>query len=202
MLRRSVLFLMALGGLTVPQVFAQKLNVTDYFPLTQGLKWTYNDTASGEVQTITVAEAGSAHGSTTRKMRVTGRTDFDEVSNDAQGIRLHARAGRGLAATFDPAVVFTAQEATVGQTFSSTPSVRNPATGNTMTWVTKISGVEDVTVPAGKFTGCLKIEMIVKDTALGTKFSHVIMHLAKNVGLVKRSGQFFGTYFVQELTGR
>jgi hypothetical protein len=67
-------------------------------------------------------------------------------------------------------------------------------------WTSRIDAVEDVSVPAGKFTRCLRLDLQIRDEKLGTVLARIQMWLARGVGMVKRQGQFFGVFYVQQLT--
>jgi hypothetical protein len=186
----------ALAGAAV----AQQIQVQSYYPLKVGSSWSYADLSSGEKFTLKVTEKLKANGVDAFKLQKINDTDFDVVSNDATGIKCHARHFNGVFSQFNPGVLFAPASATMNVATTTNPNFKNPATGNATLWTSKIDAVEDVAVPAGKFAKCLRIELVIKDEKLGTVLAKINMWMAPNVGMVQRKGQFFGVFYVQQLT--
>lgn len=178
---------------------AQQIATNGYYPLKVGSKWSYTDAASGENFTLQVAQQQQANGVAAFKLARIGHSDFDVVSNEAGGIRCHARSFKGTTSNFSPAVVFAPATATLNTVQTTNPNFKNPATGNNTIWTAKFDAIEDVAVPAGKFAKCMRIELVIKDEKLGTVLAKIAMWLAPNVGMVQRKGQFFGVFYVQQL---
>lgn len=173
-----------------------------FFPLHANDTWWLKDANTNEDFTLQVVGQIPVNGTTAFKMkrsRANGQEEWDAMSNDAKGINLHVRFIRGNNAVLTPPVLFAPPSTDVGQVYVTTPSFPNPATGNKTVWTVKIEKVEDVTVPAGTFKGCMKVNMLIKDSGLGTVLSKIDLWVAPKVGFVKRVGQFFGVFFVESL---
>ena len=188
--------LVALTG----SAFAQAFPISAYYPLKVGSKWSYNDSATGENFVLHAAETVNINGHTAMKLVRIGNTDVDVISNDASGILVHGRNFKGTNATYNPPVVFAPAAVTLNATQVTNPNFKNPATGNNTIWTTRFDTVEDIAVPAGKYPKCARLELVIKDEKLGTILAKMNMWLAPNVGMVKRQGQFFGVFYVQQLT--
>jgi hypothetical protein len=179
---------------------AQQIATNSYYPLKVGSKWSYADVASGEKFTLQVTGSEAANGVTAFKLQKVNDTDFDVVSNEVSGIKCHARHFNGVHSKFAPGVTFAPAQATMNVATTTNPNFKNPATGNNTLWTSKIDAIEDVAVPAGKFAKCIRIELVIKDEKLGTVLAKINMWLAPGVGMVQRKGQFFGVFYVQQLT--
>jgi len=180
---------------------AQSISMGDYYPLSNGQSYRYADVISGDSIGVTVANHGTSQGSSV--FRVTSSNgDHVDYSNDSKGLRIHGRRDNDLTMSLSPAAVMADQSTRIGASYSTTPSFIYPATGNKLIWQTNIMGFENVTVPGGTFTDCLKVELTVRDVTLRTRYARLHVYFAKNVGPVKQMGEFFGIYFARELTNR
>jgi len=176
--------------------------ISSYFPVKVGYTWAYSDKVSGENFDINIVGRQTIRGQNAWKIertRANMANDYDLVTIDDQnGADVHFRFVRGNQMDLSPAVKMTAGQMATGQVFETEPVQRNPATGNTTIWRSKIEGFESKTVPAGTYN-CVKVRLLVRDSKLGTKFADVTMWYGKGVGLVARQGQFFGVYLVEDL---
>jgi hypothetical protein len=193
----ALVALTTMAGVALAQA---PINVTPYYPLKLGSKYNYTDVASGDSFTLAVKEKVQLGATTAFRLARTSNADFDVISNDAQGIRVHTRNFKGVLANYNPPVVFSPANFTLNAVTTTNPNFANPATGNKTIWTTAISAIEDVQVPAGTFAKCLRLELTIKDEKLGTNLAKMNMWLAKDIGMVKRQGQFFGVFYVQQLT--
>ena len=179
---------------------AQQFPISSYYPIKIGSKYSYNDSASGENFVLQFTEKVTANGHTAYKLQKLATTDYDVMSNDASGILLHARMFHGNLGTMNPGVAFGPANVTLNAVQTTNPNFKNPATGNNTIWTTAFDAIEDVSVPAGKYPKCARLALSIKDEKLGTVLAKINMWLAPNVGMVKRQGQFFGVFYVQQLT--
>ena len=179
---------------------AQQFPISQYYPTKVGSKYSYNDAASGENFVLQFTDLVNVNGHAAVKLQKLASTDYDVMSNDAGGILVHSRMFKGALATFNPPVVFAPANVTLNAVSTTNPNYKNPATGNNTLWITRFDTVEDIAVPAGKYAKCARLELIVKDEKLGTVLAKMDMWLAPGVGMVKRQGQFFGVFYVQQLT--
>lgn len=173
-----------------------------FFPLHANDTWWLKDANTNEDFTLQVVGQVPVNGTSAWKMkrsRPNNQEEWDAMTSDAKGINLHVRFIRGNNAVLTPPVLFAPSSTDVGQVYTTTPSFPNPATGNKTVWTVKIEKLEDVTVPAGTFKGCMKVNMLIKDSSLGTVLSKIDLWVAPKVGFVKRVGQFFGVFFVESL---
>jgi hypothetical protein len=179
---------------------AQTFPITSYYPTKIGSKYSYNDSASGENFVLQFTEAVNVNGHAAVKLQKMAHPDYDVMSNDGAGILLHARLFHGALASMNPAVVLGPANVTLNTVATTNPNYKNPATGNNTIWTTRFDALEDVAVPAGKYPKCARLELVIKDEKLGTVLAKMNMWLAPGVGMVKRQGQFFGVFYVQQLT--
>ena len=174
-----------------------------FFPMSLNDTWWMKDANTAEDFTLTIVGTVPVNGITAPKMkrsRANGSEEWDAMTNDpVKGIDLHVRFIRGNNAVLTPAVHFADATTNAGSVANTVPSFPNPATGNKTQWTCTVVGIEDVTVPAGTFKGCLKVNMVIKDQGLGTVLSKIDLWVAPKVGFVKRIGQFFGVFFVETL---
>lgn len=170
-------------------------DIADYFPLDQGFTWTYEITSNGstyeEVNTIDGTE--EVGGVTTTKM-VDDDGSYTCYAIDSQGLRLYKGGRQGYYMIFDPPQLFFPAEVIVGKSFTQVSNYTlymNDTADSSGT--VEINGmletVEDVSVPAGNFSGCLKIQYTVKqyDGGIpGYTETDTTIWLAPDVGIVKR----------------
>lgn len=179
---------------------AQEVTIGDYLPMKVGNTWRYIDTAAGNVEfDLKMVEQTTVQGAPAFKNTKSGSADWDVMSNDAKGLRLHARNDHRGTIDWAPGVTFATPKTKVGDVVTSTPNFLNPATGNKMVWTAKFEKLADVAVPGGTFKNCVQLKISINDSVLGTRFANFDMFLAQGVGIVKRQGQFFGVFFSQQL---
>ena len=124
--------------------------------------------------------------------------ELDEYSNDTLGLRWHGHGDRVLTGNFIASfcyypIAIARDSFEVGDSLSTSCILMPGAI-----WVSIFEGVEDVTVPAGTFSSCLKFRSV----ASGWKYGAVRYNgtsyqwYAKNVGLVKSEGPGDGEYWI------
>jgi len=141
------------GGVRYP---AQGWNITDYFPLGEGDTWTYNSDWGAYTKTVSGTE--EIWGETCI------RVVFDEgtvewYQTDSDGVRFWGSQSPGEPQLtvnpplFTPNGLYPGDEAASDTTLylDGVPQGQLVATG-------RFVGFEDVTVPAGTFVNCLKLE--------------------------------------------
>lgn len=148
----------ALAGYTAPSSNppGPPYNITDHFPLGQGDTWTYLASWGSVTQTIS--------GTTTLLSQVYSNMVYpddytDYFRNGTDGLYVGGNQDQGQVAVFSPALLFP-NDLTPGQTRtdSTTVYVDSVPQGTATVHVTLV-GLDDVTVPAGTFAQCLKIEL-------------------------------------------
>jgi len=88
--------------------------------------------------------------------------------------------------TMTPGVVFRTENMGVGKTFGSYSSLDSSKAGlSSVIQSVTLLGVEDVTVPAGSFTGCIKLLRHRNSERLGGEYDRINWFCPNNVGLVK-----------------
>jgi hypothetical protein len=162
------------GGNTGPFTMSQ------YFPLSDGDTWTYKDTYTdgSEYATNTVTGTVSIGGVATKETTETysnatgfgNDTDknYNYITSNGSGVTIYqSRYVSGNywenSAYTPPLNIFPASM-TIGQknvissieAFTSSDGTKST---NTTSWEVTLLGVEDITVPAGKFTDCLKLSL-------------------------------------------
>lgn len=200
----------AVGKLPAPRATRSTLEIPrgivalPFFPMHLNDTWWMKDANTSEAFTLSIVGSLPVNGVNAQKMkrsRANGAEEWDAMTNDAaKGIDLHVRFIRGTNAVLTPPVHFADATTDAGKVYTTLPSFPNPATNNKTVWTCTVVGVEDVTVPAGTFKGCMKVNMLIKDQGLGTVLSKIDLWVAPKVGFVKRVGQFFGVFFVETCT--
>lgn len=168
-----------------------------YSPVTVGDKWTYNiDTTLGSnnyaySQTAEIISVNQSNYS--MKLTTSGSTDYtihDYVfSNNTWGESLITSYHNGVGTIFfscSPPSYNIPLSSSIGtsETYTSTCTMNTtgtPTTGTSSTTYT-ITGIELLTVPAGTFDNCLKVEAI---TSGGSSTLTSYSWYAPNVGLIK-----------------
>ncbi|MBI4871157.1 MAG: hypothetical protein HY814_06280 [Candidatus Riflebacteria bacterium] len=183
----------------------QEFDISGYYPIEVGNIWKYQDMAlNGLKFKMEIKKRVPVNGVSAVFNERDDRIETDTYTNDANGFLLHSQErtntdGSIFRATWTPGVKFVDKVTKIGAKYTTVPGFLNPGTGNKMTWVSTIMGVQEVTVPADKFKNCVKIKLLVTDTVLGVKLSDLEMWIANGLGPVKRQGNFFGVYLVQNL---
>jgi hypothetical protein len=178
------------------------ITAADYFPLHMGDTWWMKDANTGEDFSLSVVGQVPVNGVKAWKMkrsRANNQEEWDAMLLHADGVYLHVRFIRGNNAVLTPPVRFSESVLVLDRPYVTVPAFPNPATGNRTQWTVKADKIEDVVTPAGTFKGCVRINMMIKDSGLGAVLSKVDLWVARKVGFVKRVGQFFGVFFVESL---
>ena len=116
--------------------------------------------------------------------------DYDLISLDDEGLKIHAKWVRENSMEFEPPILLIPANLEEGTWFETEPAQRNPATGNTTIWKSRIEGFEEITVPAGTFEA-MKVRLLVRDSQLGTKFADVEMWFAEGAGVEERYNHLY-----------
>ena len=125
--------------------------------------------------------------------------DVDKYSNDSLGLRWHGHVDRTV--PFDFLTVNCSPIVIAGDSMGVGDSSMNTCSHTwTYTWLSILVGVEEVTVPAGRFRSCLKFKSVASGWS---RYSYMIRYngtsyqwYAKNVGLVKSEGPGEGEYWI------
>jgi hypothetical protein len=138
---------------------------TPYMPLEVGETWTYKLT--------------TGKGATSFSMSITGKDGSGYMMTEPGGKVVHWRIEEGyLVLDREREVIpFFDVPPRIGLSWSLTGE-------DGRTYFVKVRGFEDVTVPAGKFPKCLRVEM--EDEG---REKSAVFHFAKDVGLVRREEQ-------------
>jgi len=172
-------------------------DVTDYWPLTEGDAWIYQDEGSGHTRTIsgTIDIWGDLYA------RVyDSRGSYEYWRAAADGLRFGGLVPSGLGSvTLSPPFHFpNGAYPGEGDTQYATIYVDGVSQGVQAVCTYAFLTVEDVTVPAGLFGDCLKIEMHIDYAGQHQENFH--MWVAEGVGPVKRDERPFGGTEWEELT--
>ncbi len=177
--------------LTMP---AAPYNVTDYFPLGEGNTWIY-ETENG-IRTKTISGSEALHGRTFARLltQQTGAIDYWQAQPEGLYLGGTYDSETGTI-SFDPAFridnglgigqIVNEQESTV---YNGTSQI---GTG----WFHFFFvDVEDVTVPAGTFHDCMKIQL--QTQVMDQQDEQMTVWVAKGVGMVKLdTGEFGGDHW-------
>jgi len=188
-----------------PELAAElrSIDIRGYYPLNVGRTWSYTDSIAGKDIVLKVAEHTSHGGTPVAKVvDETEAGTYDLVTTSgALKLVLRQDSNGTLDWSADPVPFSQGPTVQLGDQYQATPtSYTNPVTGGNFQWTVRIRKIEDVTVPAGSFSGCLRIDVKTVDTASGAGVANFKMWFAPGVGLVKRAGRFIAKTFKQELT--
>jgi len=172
-----------------------RYNITDYFPLSEGNTWNYDSDAGVHTESVsgTVDVLGIQY---RRVVSTQGETIFWASAPD--GLRQGGRQEGTDTFTFDPPILIPngLQVSDQGSIISALSM--NGAAAGSMTTDYVFHGVETVTVPAGTFADCMKLEITI--TVDGVTQDHFYSWGAKGVGTVKQDSRPFGGTGWDELT--
>jgi hypothetical protein len=156
--RANELTAATVGGIDYP------INMADYFPLDQGDTWNYQRLSSAtgsSTVNLTVSGsttiAGQLYANVVRTPSTWIQIEYWQVAAD--GLRRGGELGDEGQLTLDPPLLVPSNLA-VGQTIlgSTTPSL-DGVVQEPLTFTITFTGVETVTVPAGTFPNCLKLDV-------------------------------------------
>jgi hypothetical protein len=170
----------------------QPYNVTDYFPVTEGNSYTY-ETEEG-VQTKTFSGTEVLHGRTFSRLVNQANGAVDEWLAQPDGLYFGgSHDPEGGVTSFDPAFRLPNGLDLGDLVDDQQSSVYSDATQvGTGVFHFAFVGVEDVTVPAGTFQNCMKLQLRFQVTDQPDRQFYV--WVARGVGMVKLdSGDFGGT---------
>lgn len=196
---RNVLIGIVFIGLLLPGCGDDNDNggyrIAEYYPLGQGDTWTYRDSEGAWRDTVAGTET------------INGVEAVKVQRDDGSYILVTNSSGRTLYKQYDqenggweqmvysPDLAFTSSKMSVGDRhpFSSTVTWTD-SDGNTDTATvsgeTTLEGFEDVTVPAGTFSQCLRLKITITFAFPGESFTaEITSFLAKGVGEVKNVDQ-------------
>jgi hypothetical protein len=170
-------------------------DIGEYWPLGQGDTWTYSNLGAGsdtQIVSGTITLSGKVY---SRMVYSDGWQDFMFV--DAEGVHLGGMLDGSNQMTMVPAVLIPSS-LQPGQSSSMTFIVyQNSVSQGEGSMDVIFAGVETVTVPAGTFPDCIKLDMNV--VFPGESGTHWYMWLAKGVGKVKEDYRPFGEDKAYEL---
>ncbi|HEX8078048.1 MAG TPA: hypothetical protein VF511_09555 [Chthoniobacterales bacterium] len=169
----------------------------DYFPLRVGDSWTYRNTEEGGY-TLKVLSEEPQPGSPTRYLVefLSGVKIINVYSKVEGWVLFHSEdypEHEGLRATYEPPKQYLPNPLVAGQTW--TWSGKDP------TYVdhretSRVTGVEEVTVPAGKF----RAMKVVTETTSGNATKTTTKWYAEGIGLVKSATEGGQYKYGSELT--
>jgi hypothetical protein len=170
-------------------------NFADFYPMTQGSTWTYQWTENGYSGTATLTINGFERVNEVRTAKF-----FDEDDNynckalDPEGLKLYKEFDFEWGYTiYTPPFKQIPAQMYVGQTHKSSSIAKEYDPDGTLEYEAKettsvtLEGLEDVTVPAGSFTNCLKFSRFdTREPSFGwLRTEGGTFWLARDVGLVK-----------------
>jgi len=155
--------------------------VDAYLPFRLGDSWTYDwrqAFAGGSGETVSRTrsfESLEFVGPDLAYRLVDDDGNYNVFSLKDGVLRLHSSSEGGRVLYYEPPVVLVAPDMTIG-----TPRVtENPDTGRT--WRASLLGFEDVEVPLGRFTHCLKLRLEMESAEHSSRSDYTF---AERVGLV------------------
>jgi hypothetical protein len=181
-------------------------NTAEYFPLGQGDTWTLSGTRTingqQESDTFTLTISGTENiGGVVAVKRVEQSGNYLLFTN-TNGITCYKEynvgrhQGEWYYDVFNPPITILPAVVSIGtkQPFNSTVyhTARTFSATGTVSGDATVEGVENITVQAGTFTGCLKLKLTWNLTSSDGKHQENVVFtswLAKGVGIVKATGQ-------------
>lgn len=185
-------------------------NISEYFPLSPGAKWTYSIKGTSKIQTVSVeSEKFTVEGTETSVIKEAGSNNLAYYTSDEEGIRLHGyyypkynAGGKKVKArlTFIPPLIMAKNNATGGQKIQSNGTVKVAVSGYGAKQLYYSSdyalvGAEKISVPAGTYD-TLKISGSL--TVNGQAETDTVW-LAKGIGEVKEAYKESGEETTVEL---
>jgi hypothetical protein len=169
------------GGVSYP---TDPYDVADYWPLAEGDTWAYARVGDTATSTQTVSGTITLGGTTYHRM-VYGDGDVDDMLVDSTGMHLGGMYSSGSQFVLTPAFLIPGglAPAETSGLQSSTVTVGGVSQG-TATFEATSAAIETVTVAAGTFTYCARIDMAI--TFPGDTPKTISMWLAKGVGKVRQ----------------
>lgn len=174
-------------------------NLEEYYPLGQGNMWEYS-VADGEESNKAINEIKGKEtlgGNEVIKMLLPGVGDYVYLSFDSEGVKIHKNFKKGENEYEDeyimynpPRLIFPNIE--MGQTkeystICTAYSVSGEKEEESESGQIKLESVDNIEVPAGKFTDCLKFSVIYNKKASDGAYekSDCDIWLAPGIGMVK-----------------
>ena len=183
----------ATGGVTVNLSMTRAIHISQYLPLGVGSVWQYTETTSTSTATTSrtrrerAVGTDTVAGDTVTVLEVTwgGSPDvmkmYNRSSSEGYGIYREARAGDTL--DYVPPMKFPNLVPLGGVVhLASTIKHSSGAPDEHVTMECRLVAFDTVTVPAGTFAHCPRIQCEVKTNGTSTR---IILWLAKGVGQVR-----------------
>ncbi len=162
---------------------AQPYNVTEYFPLAEGNSWTY-ETEDG-VHTKTVSGTETLHGRLFSRLlnQADGSIDYWQAQPEGLYLGGFYQPAEGRI-SYDPAF-HIANGMDIGDLVNDEEATAylDSSSAGTAWFDYHFVDVEDVTVPAGTFQGCMKLMMSVQ--VMDEPEEQFYVWVARGVGIVK-----------------
>jgi hypothetical protein len=171
----------ALAGYTVPSTsYTPPFNITDRFPLDQGDTWNY--LASWGSMTKTISGTTTLLGQIYSNMTYMDDQSTDYLRNATDGAYIGGNQDEGQVMVLSPALVLP-NGLTPGQTRTENTTVYvDGVSQGTLTANITFVGLDDVTVPAGTFANCMKVEMQLIPPGGTTEGNHFYWWLGPGLG--------------------
>lgn len=171
-------------------------DLKEYYPLSQGNRWTYSLMEDEGVTQYTARIKGREiiNGITTTKMFY-GNDDYECIFLDAEGVKMNKafyddeyEIDTPSSIMFPKVKLGESRECSITATFFNIIKGKEIGKANIVDKIT-LESVEDVEVPAGKFAGCLKFSSISesKNPDGSTDKDICTIWLAPGVGRVKEN---------------
>jgi len=178
------------GGVEYP---LQPYHITDYWPLGQGDTWNYESPGGFDSYSLTVSGTTTLGGQVYSKLvKSDGEEEYYRAA--AQGLYLGGALTEGDLMVATPPFLFP-NDLRPCETSSQTSSLtKNGVPQGNMGFSLTFAGVETVTVPAGTFENCLRLDQVM--TLPGEPEDGFSMWCAKGVGMVK---EFYPPDYTREL---
>jgi hypothetical protein len=183
----------------VPINIGAELNykTADYYPLGQGDTWTYVDDESGYT-TWTVSGTETINGVIASKvMDMSEPGAYHLYTADNSGLTMYKFYERNKynaweQTIFSPPLIYIPGEISEGKTYTSATMYSTSSSTASISVQITVKGIEDITVIAGTFKDCLKLNTKRNINSSDGRFTQSYegtVWLAKGIGRVKETGQ-------------
>ena len=184
--------------------YAQSNDLKEFFPMQEGNSWLYEKTSIEDNNVTTTFEeeriegVENINGIETRRLFIGKEGDYDAIAIDQEGVKLYKRVSENKSTVNIPAEIllpFGIENGSVCKyefSYTGYDKIGQERLKGEAKLEVKFEGKEDIKVPGGDFSDCIKISKILSFSSNDGDFGEDREHLwfAKNIGVVKKEISF------------
>lgn len=198
-------FLLLLIGMFFLSTEALAYDLKEYYPLNQADQWFYSKIEDGATYEQAISVEGTELVDGIEMIKILNGNTEEFMAVDTDGIKKYKEVypEDNEYLVYEPALVIIPASMEIGESKSYPVTFSFYDTGGTLkntlsgTADIKLEAAEDISVPAGEFTGCLKLSLIYRlndpDNPNSSVKDEYNFWLAKGIGKVKIS-----RYYMEE----